>query len=234
QLVAGLRAAHRGGVAVGPGEDEAWVEAAAAHGVVASAVGAADDDGELGHGGVGHGLQHLRAVLDHAVLFRLGADHEAGGVVEEQDRRVALVAQLDELGGLGGATRGDRAVVADKTARLAFDAQVAADGLAVKLVLEVEELGAGGDAGDDLAHVVRLLGVVGHDAQQFFSRVQRLAVGLLGTYRQLLVPRQHLHDVARQAHAVGVVFGQVFGGAGNLCVHFRAAQFFVGGDFTGG
>src|SRR5690606_10377616 len=41
-------------------------------------------------------------------------------------------------------------------------------------------------------------------------------------------------DVAGQADAVGVVLGQVLGGTGDLCVHFGAAQLFVGGDLAGG
>src|SRR5690606_41248183 len=49
--------------------------------------------------------------------------------------------QLDELRCLGRAARGDRTVVADEAAGLTFDVQVAAHGLAVELVLEVEELG---------------------------------------------------------------------------------------------
>src|SRR5690606_31051895 len=233
QHLAGLGAAHHRGPAVGPGADEARVQTTAAHGVVAGAVGAADDDGQLGYRAVGHGLDQLGAVLDHAVLFRLGADHEAGGVVEEQDRRVALLAQLDELRCLGRAARGDRTVVADEAAGLTFDVQVAAHGLAVELVLEVEELGAIGDAGDDLANVVGLLGVCRNDTEQLFDRVQRLAPGLLRARRQLQVPRQHADDLAGQAYAVGIVLGQVFGGTGDLGVHFGAAQFFIGGDFAG-
>ncbi|MNQ70700.1 hypothetical protein D3C85_853440 [compost metagenome] len=233
QHLAGLGAAHHRGLAVGPGEDEARVEAAAAHGVVAGAVGAADHDGQLGHGGVGHRLDHLRAVLDHAELFRLGADHEAGGVVEEQDRRVALLAQLDELRGLGRTLRGDRAVIADKAAGLAFDLQMAADRLVVELVLEVEKHRAVGDAGDDFAHVVGLLGIGRHQAEQFVDRVQGFAPVLLRPRRQLRVPRQHGENFAGDAHAIGIVFRQVFGGAGDLGVHFGAAQLFVGGDFAG-
>ncbi len=110
-------------------------------------------------------------MLDHAQLFRLGADHKTGGVMEEQDRRVALLAQLDKLRCLGRALRGDRAVVADKAAGLAFDLQVAADGLVVELVLEVKKHRAVGDTGDDFAYVVGLFRVGWDQAEQFFDRV---------------------------------------------------------------
>jgi hypothetical protein len=62
----GLRRTHHGGARRGPGEDEARVEAAPAHAVVAGAEGAAEHHGELGHARIGHGLDHLRAVLDGA------------------------------------------------------------------------------------------------------------------------------------------------------------------------
>ena len=78
---AGLLAAHHRHTGIGPGEDKARIQAPAAHGVVAGTVGATDNDGDFRHPGVGHRLNHFRAVFDHAVAFGVGADHEAGGVV---------------------------------------------------------------------------------------------------------------------------------------------------------
>src|SRR5690554_8203977 len=47
------------------------------------------------------------------ILLGIRAYHEAGGVMEEQNGGVALLAQLDELGGLGSPLGGDGPVVAD-------------------------------------------------------------------------------------------------------------------------
>src|SRR5699024_8225015 len=102
------------GAAVGPGKDEVGVQATATHGVVARAEGAAHDDGDLRHAGIGHGLQHFGAVFDDAVLFGVGTDHEAGGVHQIDNGGVGLATQLDELAGFVGAFGGDGAVVADK------------------------------------------------------------------------------------------------------------------------
>lgn len=51
--LASLGRAHNGGAAVGPGEDEARVQAAAAHGVVTCTIGAADHDCDLWYPAVG-------------------------------------------------------------------------------------------------------------------------------------------------------------------------------------
>src|SRR6185312_2269892 len=126
-----LLAAHYGDAAVGPGEDEARIVGAAAHAVVAGAEAAADHDGDLRHGGVGHRLDHLRPVLDDTAALGLGADHVAGGVLQVDDRRALLAAELDELRGLHGALGGDRAVVADEGHGLALDLGPATDRLLV-------------------------------------------------------------------------------------------------------
>src|SRR3712207_7711945 len=57
----------------------------------------ADDDGQLGHPGAGDGGDHLRAVLGDAAGLVVAADHEAGDVLQEQQRDRPLVAQLDEV-----------------------------------------------------------------------------------------------------------------------------------------
>src|SRR5205823_2633670 len=90
-----LFAAHHRDAAVGPGKDEARIVGAAAHAVVAGTEAAADHDGDLRHRGVGDGLDHLGAVLDDAAALGLGADHVAGGVLQIDDRRALLAAELD-------------------------------------------------------------------------------------------------------------------------------------------
>ena len=50
-----------------------------------------------GHGAVGDRVDHHRAVLDDPALLVLLADHVAGGVVQEEQRGVDLVGELDEL-----------------------------------------------------------------------------------------------------------------------------------------
>ena len=232
QHFAGLRAAHHRRAAVGPGEDKAWVQAASAHRIIAGAVGAADDDGEFRHAGVGHRLNHLCAVLDHPLLFGLGADHETGGVVQEQQRRAALVTQLDKLRGLACALRRDRAVVADHADGAPLDMQVAADGVGVELALEFQEVRAVCQARQDLADVVGFFRVVGDQSQQLVDGIQRLFIGAFRGLRQPVIPRQQADNFTHDTHAIGIVFRQVFGCTGGLRVHLGATQFFIAGDFA--
>jgi hypothetical protein len=110
---------------VGPHPQEARRVGAAAHAVVAGAEAAADDDGELGHGRRGHGRDHLGAVANAFVLV-LAADHEAGDVLQEHQRDLALAAQLDEVRALDGRLAEQDAVVGDDAHRHALDARKAA------------------------------------------------------------------------------------------------------------
>src|SRR5690606_2040943 len=97
QYRGGLFAAHHRDPRVGPHPQETAAVGAAAHGVVAGAEAAADHHGELGHVAAGHGGHHLGPILGDAGVLVLAADHEAGDVLQEHQRHIALVAELDEV-----------------------------------------------------------------------------------------------------------------------------------------
>ena len=52
------------------------------------------------HIGVGYGVYHLAAVLDDTTFLVLLTHHVAGDVMEEQQRNVASVTELNKLRGL--------------------------------------------------------------------------------------------------------------------------------------
>ena len=84
-------------------------------------------------------------------LLVAAADHEAGDVLQEDERRVGLVAELDELRALLRRFGEEDAVVGEDADRVAVDVRLAADqGRAVGR-LELVEARAVDDAGDDLA-----------------------------------------------------------------------------------
>jgi len=98
-------------------------------------------EGDPRHVRVGDRLDHLRAVLDDAAGLGLGADDETGGVVQIDQRRVRLIAQLHELCCLGGAIRRNRPVGADHAAGMPHDRGMAADRLLIIFRLEFKKIG---------------------------------------------------------------------------------------------
>src|SRR5690348_824230 len=94
QHVGRLLAAHHRDARIGPRPQEARRIGAAAHGVIAGAETAADDDREFRHVGAGDRGDHLGAVLGDAAGLVFLADHETGDVLEEDERNAALCTEL--------------------------------------------------------------------------------------------------------------------------------------------
>ena len=179
----GLLAAHHRDPRVGPHPQEPRRIRAPAHRVVARAVGAADDDGQLRHPRARHRGDHLGAVLGDAARLVVAAHHEARDVLQEQQRDHALVAQLDEMRALHGGFAEQHAVVGDDADGVAVDVRETGDQRAAVLGLELGELASVDDAGDDFAHVVGHPGIDGYDV---------IELGLVGDAvdRRCDLPRQ--------------------------------------------
>ena len=161
----------------------------------------------------------------------LAPDHEAGDVLQEQERDAALRAQLDEVRALLRRLREQDAVVGDDADRIAVDAREARDERRAVARLELVQRRRVDDARDDLAHVVRLARVVGDDAVDLLRVVER-------RLRRLHVDADRLHavqvrdDAPREVQRVRVVLGQVVGHAGDPRVHVAAAQLLGGHDLA--
>ena len=97
-----LLSAHHGDARVGPHPELPGPVGTAAHGVVAGAERAARDDGELRHVGAGDRGDELGAVAGDPAFLGVLADHEAGDVLEEDERDPALAGELDEVRALLG------------------------------------------------------------------------------------------------------------------------------------
>src|SRR3546814_1846595 len=92
-----LLSPHHADPRIGPGEEETRAIGAATHAVIARAEAAADQHGDLRHLRRGDGRDQLCAVLRDALCLIFAADHEAGDVLEEQQRNAALAGKLDEM-----------------------------------------------------------------------------------------------------------------------------------------
>jgi len=147
---------------VGPHQQRVGPEGAAAQRVVGSAMRLADDDGELGHVGIGRRVEQLGAVAAHAALRRLAAVGETGGIDQEHERDVALAAQLGEVRALGRGLRGERTAAGDDADLEALDAgEGAPQGLAVQR-LELLEAAAVDQAREQFAGIGRGFAVQAH------------------------------------------------------------------------
>ena len=115
-------------------------------------------------------VTELRAVFGDAAMFVFLADHEAGDVLQEDQRRVALRAQLDEMRPLERALAEEDPVVGQDADRMTVDVREAAHERRSVARLELGEGRAVDDARDDVADVVGLARVGRHDAVDRLAR----------------------------------------------------------------
>src|SRR5207237_2574324 len=102
------------------------------------------DDGDLRHGGLRYGGDHLGAVADDPLALDGGADHEAGDVGQKEQRDIERVAEPDEAASL--IRRDDKEdtplvhrLVGQHADNPSIDPREAADDLLRKEGLDLEE-----------------------------------------------------------------------------------------------
>src|ERR1700724_3710662 len=98
-----------------------------------------------------------------AACFIFASHHEAGDVLQKEQRNVALARELDEMGALERALAEQDAVIAKDADGKTVNVSKAADQRLAIERLELVELGAIGQACDDIAHVVGNADVGRHD-----------------------------------------------------------------------
>ena len=167
--------AHHRDLGGRPGDVDVGAEVLGAHHVVGAAVGLAGDDGDQRDGGLGVGVDQLRAAADDAVPLLVGAGQEAGHVDEGQHRDVEGVAGAHEAGGLLGGVDVEGAgelhrLVGHDADRAALDAAVADDDVGREHRVHLEELLVVEDRLDHGVHVVGLVGAVGDQRVEGRSR----------------------------------------------------------------
>ena len=215
--------------AVGHVNKKARVEGATAHAVVAGTVGAADDNRELRHAHVRLHHDHLGAVLGNAARLILAADHIAGDVLQEDQRRLRAVAVVDEMRRLQGAVVEQHAVVAEDADLVAPEPRKSADQRRAVVGLELVEAAPVHQTRDQLADVI--LDAVGrwHDAVDLL----RVVVGFL---RLDVVDVFFLRgrevggdDLTGKRNRLLLRLGRIVRRAGDAGMHVDAAQL-LGGD----
>ncbi len=164
-----LGPAHHRDARRGPGPEEPRVIGPARHAVIARPERAADDHGDLRHRRCRHRRHHLGAVPGDALVLVFAADHEAGDVLQKDQRHLAHRAQLDEMRALLCAFGKQHAVVGDDPDGQAHDMGKAADQRLAEPRLELVEAGAIDNPGDHLADVIGRAQIGGHHVEQFLG-----------------------------------------------------------------
>ena len=227
-----LLPAHHRDAGVRPHEQEPRIIGAAAHAVIPGAIAAADNQGQLGHLGGGHGGHQLGAVFRDAAGFVLPPDHEAGDVLQEQQRDVALAAQLDEMRALQRGLAEQDAVIGHDPDGHAVQMREAADQRGAIEALELIEFAAIDQPRDHLPHVIGIAHVAGDDAIQLRRVVMRFG-RRFQRQRRALAPVQARHDAAADRQGMPIIAGVMVDDAGGAGVDVRAAEVLGRDDLPG-
>ena len=229
----GLFPAHHANTGIGPHEHEAWIVGAPAHAVIASTEAATGNHGKLGNAGTGHGVDHLGAVFGDAFGLVFLAHHEAGDVLQEQQRNLSLIAQFDKVRAFLGRLGIKHSIVGKNAHRIAVDMGKAAHQGSAIAGLEFIQFRAVHDARNQFPCRHGLAGGGGNDAVKLVGivswRPHRLTVDLIG-----LVPVQVRDGATCQFQGVGFVVSQMVGHPGLFAVQVGAAQLFGGNHLPGG
>lgn len=119
-------------------------------------------------------MHHPGAVPGDAAGRVVLAGHEAGDVLQKEQRHPALISQFDEVRAFQRTFAEQHAVVGDDAHRIAPDAGEAGHQGGAVTCLEFVELAAIHQAGDDLAHVVGFTKGSRQHAVNLLGRVERL------------------------------------------------------------
>ena len=154
-----------------PGEGQVGADGLGVHDHVGAAVGLAGDDLDPRHRRLAVGVEQLGPVADDAAVLLVGAGHEPGHVDEGDQRDVEGVAGAHEAGRLlrrvdvehAGQ---DRRLVAHDADDPAVDAGEAAGDRHGPVGVDLEVVAVVDHRGDDLLHVVGLVGRGRHQVDQ--------------------------------------------------------------------
>ena len=164
-------------------------------------------------------------MLGNTATLGLGSNHEAGDVLQKQQRYSALVGQFDEMRALQGRLGQQRAVVGEDGDRLAVDRAKAGHQRISPQRFELVESAAVEQPRNDFARVVGLFGVDRYDAIEL-NRVVTWCAGRQRRHHGRL-GRQAGDDLTQHGQRLVLVLGQVVADPGDTAVHLRAAQGFA-------
>ncbi len=168
-----------------------------------------------------------------AFVLVFAADHEAGDILQEDQRDGALAAQFDEMRALDRGLAEQHAVAGDDPDRAAFDMGEARHQRLAEARLEFVQPRAVDDARDHLADVVGGTQVGGDHAENLLGVIGR-GFGALPLNGRGFGAVEVAHRPAGEGQGMGVIFRQIVGNAGKAGVDIATAQIFGADDLAGG
>ena len=166
----------------------------------------------------------LCPVLGNATGLCIFAHHEAGNVLQKHERYVALTAELNEMRTFEGGLGEQDAIVRDDSDLLAINACEARDERGAIVTLELGELGAVDDAGDDFMSGDLGFQVRPHNTIQLIRIVQRLTELDLPPLRTR--PIQILNTPPREHQRMSIIHSEIVRHARNLTVQLATPKLF--------
>ena len=221
---------HDGELGGWPGIGKVGADGLRVHDDVGAAVGLAGDHLDARDGGLAVGVQQLCAVADDAAVFLVDSGQEPGDVDEGDDRDVERVAGAYEARGLLARLDVEHScehhrLVADDADSLAVQSRETTDDALGPVWEVLEELTVVHDLGDDLLHVIGLVGRCGQDAAQRFAEPCRVVGRLAGRWIGEVVLREEAQQIAHVLQAGVLVLADEGGDTALGGVAHRAAEF---------
>ena len=228
-----------------PGEHQVGAHVLGPHHAISATVGLTGNNSNLADGGFRVSIQQFRPTANDAVVFLAGAGEEAGHIDKLDDGNVEGITGADKSCGFLCRSNIQTAskfggLVGHHAHGSAFDPAKANDDIAGVAFLDFEEVAIINHVGDDIFHVVWLVGRIGNNSIKFqigigdvfLNRSHHNVSGLtwrLGT----VICRQVAHQIPHPVERIGIVRCRIVGGARGAHMCVRATQFFLGNNFTG-
>ena len=162
-------------------------------------------------------------MLGDALRLIFAADHEAGDILEEEQRDAPLAGQLDEMRALDRAFGEQHAIIGEDRHRYAPDMREAANQSGAIERLELMKLAAIDDARDHLAHIIGRAHILRDDAIKLLRiELRRPRVAQIDVRLQVRLERGN--NIAQDAQRMVVIFRDMIHHAGPAAMEVAAAQ----------
>lgn len=233
-----LLSTHDCGSRVGPCEEESGVVSTATHTVVTGTVGTTNDDSEPLNTRANDSVDELGTVLGNTTSLGLRSDHEARNVLEEDQRDITLLTELDEVGALQRRLRVQGTVVGKDANLVVVNGGETTDQRLTVLGLELGKSGTINDSSNDLSDIVGDSQVVTDNTAKLSRVVERLLNGgrdlVIGDVAVVLGVVEVSDTLSESLNTLLLGLNQVVGHTRDRGVHLSSSEVLSRDNLTSG